>query len=80
MGILFPILRRTEVSILWLSFFLSFMWSVNCILGILNKEQHLSGAGLQVQRFSSVSSRWEHGSVQAGAGRAESSTSSPEGC
>ena len=34
MGILFPILRRTEVSILWSSFFLSFMWFVNCILGI----------------------------------------------
>jgi hypothetical protein len=36
MGILFPLLRRTEVSILWSSFFLSFMWSVNCILGILS--------------------------------------------
>ena len=24
------------------------------------------GAGLQVQRFSPLSSRWEHGSVQAG--------------
>ena len=36
MGILFPLLRRTKVSILWSSFFLSFMWSVNCILGILS--------------------------------------------
>ena len=34
MSILFPLLRRTEVSTLWSSFFLSFMWSVNCILGI----------------------------------------------
>jgi hypothetical protein len=31
-GILFPLLRRTEVSTLWSSF-LSFMWSVNCYLG-----------------------------------------------
>ena len=30
------------------------------------KKQHLIGAGLQVQRFSPLSSRWEHGSVQAG--------------
>ena len=30
------------------------------------KQQHLIGAGLQVQRFSPLSSRWEHGSVQAG--------------
>jgi hypothetical protein len=29
MGILFPFLRRTEVSTLWCSFFLSFIWSVN---------------------------------------------------
>jgi hypothetical protein len=35
-GILFPFLRSAEVSILWTSFFLSFMWSVNCILGILS--------------------------------------------
>ena len=31
-GILFPLLRRT---ILWSSFFLSFLWSMNCTLGIL---------------------------------------------
>jgi hypothetical protein len=30
------------------------------------KGQHLTGSGLQVQRFSLLSSRWEHGSVQAG--------------
>jgi hypothetical protein len=36
MGILFPILRRKEVSTLWSSFFLSFMCYANCILGILS--------------------------------------------
>jgi hypothetical protein len=36
MGILIPLLRRSEVSTLWSSFFLSFMWFVNCILGIPN--------------------------------------------
>jgi hypothetical protein len=30
------------------------------------KGQHLIGAGLQVQRFSALSSRQEHGSIQAG--------------
>jgi hypothetical protein len=30
------------------------------------KENHLIGAGLQVQRISSLSSRWEHGSFQEG--------------
>jgi hypothetical protein len=34
MSILFFLLRRTEVSTLCSSFFLSFMCSVNCILGI----------------------------------------------
>jgi hypothetical protein len=29
------------------------------------KKQHLIGAGLQVQRLSPLSSRWEHGSIQA---------------
>ena len=29
------------------------------------KGQHLIGIGLQVQRFSSLSSRWEYGSIQA---------------
>jgi hypothetical protein len=28
----FPLLRRTEAPILWSSFYLSFMWSVNCVL------------------------------------------------
>ena len=30
------------------------------------KGQHLVGAGSQVQRFSTLSSWWEHGSIQAG--------------
>jgi len=30
---LFPLLRRSDASALWSSFFLSFMWSVDCILG-----------------------------------------------
>jgi hypothetical protein len=29
------------------------------------QQQHLIGASLQVQRFSPLSSRWEHGSIQA---------------
>jgi len=44
------------------------------------KGQHLIGAGLQIQKFSPLSSRQEHGSIQAGMGQEElSSTSSPEG-
>jgi len=31
-----------------------------------DQGKHLTGAGLQVQRFSPLSSRQEHGSVQAG--------------
>jgi hypothetical protein len=34
MDILFPLLRRTEASILCSFFLLRFMWLVNCILGI----------------------------------------------
>jgi hypothetical protein len=30
------------------------------------KGQHLIGARLQIQNFSPLSSRWEHGSIQAG--------------
>ena len=33
-GYFVALLRRTKVSTLWSSFFLSFMWSVNCILDI----------------------------------------------
>jgi hypothetical protein len=36
MDILFPILRRNEVSTLWSSFFLSFRCFANCILGSLS--------------------------------------------
>ena len=36
MGILFPLLRRSKVSTLWSSLFLSFMCFVNFILGILS--------------------------------------------
>ena len=35
------------------------------------KKQHLIGAGLQVQRFSPLSSRWEHGNIQAGMAQEE---------
>ena len=35
MGILFPQVRKIEVSTLWSSFFLRFMCFANCILGIL---------------------------------------------
>jgi hypothetical protein len=44
MGILFPLLRRIEVSTLWSSFFLSFMCFADCILGILSfwADIHLS--------------------------------------
>ena len=31
-----------------------------------HKRQHIVGTGLQVQRFSPLPSRWEHGSIQAG--------------
>jgi hypothetical protein len=36
MGILFPLLRRSEVSALWSSFFLSYLCIDNCMLGILS--------------------------------------------
>ena len=53
MGILFPILRRNEVSTLWSSFFLSFMCFANCILGILSfwANIHLSVSAYQVTSF-----------------------------
>jgi hypothetical protein len=35
------------------------------------KKQHLIGAGLQVQRFSSLSSRQEHVIIQAGMAQTE---------
>jgi hypothetical protein len=36
MSILFPLLRMTKAPTLWSFFFLSFMWSMNFILAILN--------------------------------------------
>jgi hypothetical protein len=53
MGILFPILRRNEVSTLWSSFFLSFMCSANCILDILSfwANIHLSVSAYHVSSF-----------------------------
>jgi hypothetical protein len=35
------------------------------------QQQHLIGAGLQVQRFSPLSSKWEHDSIQAGMAQVE---------
>jgi hypothetical protein len=37
----------------------------------LIKKQHLIGAGLQVQRFSPLSSKWGHDSIQAGMAQEE---------
>jgi hypothetical protein len=34
LSIFFPLLKRIKVPTHWSSFFLSFMWSVNCILAI----------------------------------------------
>jgi hypothetical protein len=42
MNILSQLLRRTEVSTLWFSFFLSFIWSEICILGILSLGANIS--------------------------------------
>ena len=53
MGILFPILRRNEVSTFWSSFFLIFLCFVNYILGILSfwANIHLSVSAYQVTSF-----------------------------
>jgi hypothetical protein len=53
MGILFPLLRRIKVSMLWSSFFLSFMCFANCISGILSfwANIHLSVSAYQVCSF-----------------------------
>ena len=53
MGILFPILRRNEVSTLWSSFFLSFMCFANCIFGSLSfwANIHLSVSAYHVCSF-----------------------------
>ena len=53
MCIVSPLLRRAEVSILWSSFFLSFIWSVNCILGIpsFGANMHLSVSAYHLCSF-----------------------------
>ena len=53
MGILFPILRRNEVSTHWSSFFLIFLCFAICILGILSfwANIHLSVSAYQVTSF-----------------------------
>jgi hypothetical protein len=53
MGVLFPILRKGELSTLWSSFFLSFMCFANCTLGILSfwANIHLSVSTYQVSSF-----------------------------
>jgi hypothetical protein len=52
-GILFPILRRNEVSTHWSSFFLIFLCFANCILDILSflANIHLSVSAYQVTSF-----------------------------
>jgi hypothetical protein len=53
MDILFPFVRRIEVSTLWSPFFLSFMCFENCILGILSflDNIHLSVSAYHVCSF-----------------------------
>jgi hypothetical protein len=53
MGILFPILRRNEVSTCWSSFFLILLCFANCILDILSfwANIHLSVSAYQVSSF-----------------------------
>ena len=57
MGILFPILRRNEVSTRWSSFFLNFLCVANCTLGILSfwANIHLSVSTYHVNSFVTVS-------------------------
>jgi hypothetical protein len=53
MGILFPRLRRIDVSMLWSSFFLSFMCFANCVFSILSfwTNIHLSVSAYHVCSF-----------------------------
>jgi hypothetical protein len=53
MGILLPILRTSEISTLWPSFFLSFMCFANCILGIISfwANIHLSVSAYHLCSF-----------------------------
>jgi hypothetical protein len=50
---IFPLLRRTEISTFWSSFFLSFQCSVNCNLGIRSfwANIHLSASAFHVCSF-----------------------------
>ena len=50
MGTLSPLLRMINVSTLWSFFFLSFMWFINCILGILSfwSNMHLTVSAYHV--------------------------------
>ena len=41
------------------------LWTDTMTKASLIKKQQLNGAGLQIQRFSPLSSRWEHGGIQA---------------
>jgi hypothetical protein len=52
-SILFSLLRKTEVSTLWSSFFWSFIWFVNCIFNIPSfwDNIHLSVSTYQVCSF-----------------------------
>ena len=52
-GYFVPLLRRSKVSTLWSSFFLSFMLSMNCILGILGfvANIHVSVNAYHVSSF-----------------------------
>jgi uncharacterized membrane protein len=52
MGILFPILRRNEVSTRWSSFFLIFLCFANCILGLL---RFCANIHLSVSAFLAIS-------------------------
>jgi hypothetical protein len=52
-SILFSLLRRTEASTFWSSFFLSFIWSVNCILSFW-ANIHLSVSIYHVCSFVTV--------------------------
>ena len=53
MGVLFPLLRKIRLSILWSSLFLSFMWFVICILGFHSfwADIHLSVSAYHVCSF-----------------------------
>ena len=62
MGILILLLRRTKVSTFWSSFFLSFMWTVNCILGIPSSQKGLTIICFCFQRTVFWEDGWKHAS------------------